>query len=627
MSIMRVENLGCSFDQKILFNDLTFSIQQGDALGLVGRNGSGKTTLLKCIAGVQSYQQGSITTPKGVTVAYLPQEVVLHSNHTVLEETMKTHGSLGKAYITLQTYEIDKKNHDADYAHAYSMYVSEEGPLKLVEAQKVLQGLGFDEEGWNKPVSMLSVGWQMRVVLAKLLLQKADLYLFDEPTNHLDLPSQEWFCTFLQESSSAYILISHDTHLLRAACKKTLEITRQSLHIYHGNYDYYREEKAKRTAVHAQAYELQQKEIARKKQTIARFKANANKARMAQSMQKELDKMELITPPESEEKTLAMPFIPLLSSGTEVITAHNVSKKYERTLFSELSFSIKRGERVAVVAPNGKGKTTLLSILAGTLSPDTGTVKYGHKVHTALFEQEQVRVLNPEKTILEEAESAATVQMRPMIRGMLGAFLFSGDEVYKKTKVLSGGERNRLAMAKVLLQQANLLFLDEPTNHLDIPSKEMLLEALKAYQGTIIFVSHDHDFVSQLATSVLGFEFAGVVYYPGGYESYLYNRKQLNNSTSLQQETVYQLPLSSSKAKDSSLTGNEIYELRKKQRAYEQKIEKWEQKKREYEYALGRYEYGTSLYTEAHQEYEKIEKELTSLFTQWEEVVMQLEGK
>ena len=495
--MITLSELSLSFGNRVIFDELSATFQETDRVGLVGRNGYGKSTLLKVIAGELALDGGYVYTLNGKRLAYLNQEVVVSSDLDPID------------FVVQESLKDDVIGHTPE-------------ALIRAEADKILRGLGFKSDMLQKPINTLSGGWKMRVVLAQLLLLKADFYLFDEPTNHLDIVAKDWFLNFLRYSPFGFLLVCHEKYFLNALCTKIFALDTPQGKIYKGNYDdYLVRMQADRQALEG-AYVQQQKMIKQKKETIARFKASSARASQAQSMMKELDSLVLIELPD-DPSTMHIPLPPIKPSGAQVVFVDNLSGGYEadKPIFSGVDFLIQRGEKVAIVAANGVGKTTLLYTISDKLKPFKGSVKEGYNVTSAMFYQEQAQVLNMDNTIWKEVTSVSSGMVEGAIRAFLGSFLFSGDDIHKKISVLSGGEKSRVGMIKVLLQQANFLLLDEPTNHLDIPSKDILLKALKNYSGTIVFVSHDRDFINKLATSIIELTPQGTVTYAGNYDDYL----------------------------------------------------------------------------------------------------------
>lgn len=627
--MLTVTNLSLTFNLRDIFNNISFNINKDQRIGLVGRNGTGKSTLLKVLSGEQGIDNGQILVEKGVKIAYFPQEVVLSSNLSVLDETLKTFGPLADfnhEFITL-TQDFEKEEEHAPvklerFAFLQGELTEHNFEQLVIDSKKMLTWLGFDPNKFDCPVSQLSVGWKMRIVLAKLLLQKADFYLFDEPTNHLDIVAKDWFLDFLKHSKFGFVLISHDRFFLDNLCSQIFELEMGKLKIYRGNYSKYLEQKEYDDVVLRSKYDAQQKHIKKTTDLINRFRAKASKASMAQSLLKSLEKIELIElPPGVPDIKLSFPNVK--RSGEIVLTVDDLSKSFDSTLlFEHVTFNIKRGDKVALVAANGKGKTTLLNLITGKYPLGLGSVKLGHNVEMAFFEQDQELTLNKEKTILEEAESVCTnSEMRQRVRGLLGAFLFSGDDAEKKVRVLSGGEKNRVAMVKILLQNANFLVLDEPTNHLDIQTKEILLKALRQYPGTILFVSHDRTFIDGLASHVLDLTPSGVINYPGNYESYCYHKAHNSQDIGeIKSEIQASGNIIAMPKVDNELSSKEWYELRKNLASTERKIESQEKELAALSERFENVEYGSQEYKQIFYKIEQIKKKLVDFYKTWEEL-------
>lgn len=567
-------NITLNFGGQKIFNALSFVCGAHDRVGLVGRNGSGKSTLLKVIAGQQRLDEGSVSIIRGRNIAYLPQDVVLQSDKSILDETctaFKDISELQQEQKRLEE-ELETSTDSTDlleqYAHVCEQLLHSDADAMQAEAKKILIGLGFKQDQFNDPVATLSGGWKMRITLAKLLLQKADFYLLDEPTNHLDIVAQEWFLQFLKSASFGFMIVCHDRYFLNELCTSILELENGKGTFYNGNYASYERQKEHNLALLEAAFATQQKEIKQKTETIERFRAKANKAAMAQSMIKALDKIERIEiPPRLAEIHFTFP--PVQQAGRVVLTVNDVAQSFKnKKIFEHVSCEIERGMKVAIIAANGVGKTTLFNIIIGKLPVQHGTIHYGHNVHAAIFDQDQTQSLDMDRTILENLLGSAPTTTEQKVRAFAGSFLLGKDAIDKKIKVLSGGEKNRVGMIKVLLQNANLLLLDEPTNHLDIQSKDILLKALQSYQGTMLFVSHDHDFVTHLATDILELRADGATMYHGNYELYLYRKNQENASNTSQvsnnkKDTLVQQKVA--QEKPATKTEVHIKELKNKQ--------------------------------------------------------------
>lgn len=624
--MIQVRGLKLAFGDQTIFDDVSFIINGNEKIGLVGRNGAGKTTLLKILARTQYPDEGSVTIQPTFKVAYLPQEVVLLSDRSVFTEALNVFNGLGNRLerikqleeMLLQTPGVLEVGKEL-VALQHQLH-DEESLVRVQETREVLRGLGFSSEMFGLLVNQLSVGWKMRLVLATLLLSRADFYLFDEPTNHLDLPAQDWFFDFLIRSKSGFLLVSHNRYFLDRACATIFELSLGALTVYRGNYTIYLEQKAQRQAALEKQYAEQQKFIQKQTAVIERFRASASKASTVQSMIKGLEKIEPIKL-EPVPRSVIFHFPPVPSAGKEVLMVQNVAMSFgTKPLFDKVSFIIKRGHKVALVAPNGTGKSTLLSLVMGKLAPSKGTVIFGHKVKPVIFEQDQNISLDSAKTVLDTAlDSCKTSEERQRVRAFLGAFLFSGDEVQKKVEVLSGGEKNRLAMVRVLLQNGNLLLLDEPTNHLDMQAKEVLLSALQQYQGTILFVSHDRDFLNRLATDIIELTPQGAFCYQGTYDEFLYAKSRLTSVATPPQEKNIQGGSQTPVKK----RGEELYQLHKRIRAVEGAIDRLEREKSALLERFERLLYGTAEYDQACQLLKELEQKLEKQELLWESLIEQ----
>lgn len=626
--MIQIKNLCLEFGEQTIYNNVNLTVESYDRIGLVGRNGSGKSTLLKIIAGQQGYDSGLINISKQKTIAYMPQDMVIASTKNVVDEALATNPALYTLKIELEKIEklFDAGVEvDAATVEKYAELQHEALELDLygtiAEVDKMLSGLNFDEKKKNSLVSELSVGWRMRLVLAKLLLQKADFYLFDEPTNHLDLHTKAWFLEFLENSSFGFLLVCHDKYFLDKVCTDTFALQFGQGKLYNGNYSYYKRVQAEQQEVLEKQYEEQQKMIKAKMVTIERFRAGT-KAKMAQSMLKELDKVERIEIG-PREKTITVQVPPVQKSGKDVLEVTKVSHAFEHPIFVDANCIIYRGEKIGLVAPNGTGKTTLFNLIAGKLKLQTGSIEEGYQVVSALFDQDQEKVLVPTNNLLQEV-MGYTQASEQKARSMLGAFLFSNDDVYKMTKVLSGGERNRVAMVKVLLKNANFLMLDEPTNHLDLESKEIVLQALQKFDGTLLFVSHDQDFVNRLATRIIELTPAGLKSYPGNYDAYLLFKAQED----AQQEEAVTKKAKKEDAKNPKKSGADSFsDLQKKCHNLELKIDKLNKELAFVTTKFFEHEYGTPEYNKAVTQQEKLEKEITQTTKEWEAVQHELDSQ
>jgi ATP-binding cassette subfamily F protein 3 len=538
--MLQLSGAGKRYGHKLLFDEVNWLVTPNERTGLVGGNGTGKSTLLKILAGIEGLDYGTRTHIKGMTLGYLPQDGLALSGRTVFDECLSVFDELRD-----MEHEQEKLTHvlsDADpksreYAAAADRY-SEIAELLVhhdiytLDSQvgAVLGGLGFSKEDWLRRTEEFSGGWQMRIALAKLLLQKPSLLLLDEPTNHLDLESRNWLENYLQTYENAFILISHDRYFLDMTVTKTVEVWNKRMHVYHGNYSKFLTLKDERRTQLMSAYKNQRDRIEALEAFINRFRAQATKAKQVQSRIKELEKIERIEVPE-EESTIHFSFPQPPASGRTVIEVSHLSKSYTnpdgspKRILDDVSFTIERGDRIALVGANGAGKSTMIRMLSGLEDPTSGTIRLGHNVLADYFAQDQYKVLDPNAEMLDDITGSNPKVDVVTLRSLLGCFMFSGDDVFKKLGVLSGGERNRYAMAKMLVSPANFILLDEPTNHLDLRAKDVLLEAIRDFTGTVLFVSHDRYFIDGLATRVFEVEDRRVHIYPGNYEDYLF-RKQ-----------------------------------------------------------------------------------------------------
>ena len=534
--MIQLSSAGKQFGSKTLFEGLDWLLTPGDRIGLVGGNGTGKTTLLKLLAGLDTLDAGTLSTAKGITRGYLPQDGLALAGRSVLEECLSVFGNLLEMESELEALthrmaELDPAGEEyarvAERYHALETEFQQRDGYSLeAQAGAVLNGLGFSREDQARPTQEFSGGWQMRIALAKLLLIKPNLLLLDEPTNHLDLESRNWLEKYLESYPHAFVLVSHDRYFLDVTVNKIVEIWNRRVWFYTGNYDRYLTQKEEHREQLESAYRNQQERIHHLETFINRFRYQATKARQVQSRVKELEKIERIDLP-PEEKTIHFSFPQPPASGRTVAEFRGVAKSYgEKQVFAGVDFVLNRGDRMALVGVNGAGKSTLIRLLAGTEPATAGETRLGHNVQADYFAQDQYKALDSEARLIDDIGSVAPAALsgQTQLRSLLGSFLFSDDEVFKRIGVLSGGERNRYALARMLLHPSNFLLLDEPTNHLDLRAKDVLLEALQKYSGTVVFVSHDRYFIDKLATRV--FEIGGgeVHDYPGNYEDYLWQK-------------------------------------------------------------------------------------------------------
>lgn len=537
--MISVDNLAVEFGNTTLFKDISFIINSKDRIALMGKNGAGKSTLLKILASVQEPTRGNISAPEGSVIAYLPQHLMVTDDNTVFEEASKAFAhihemeneinSLNKELETRTDYESEDYYKIIERVSTLSEhFYSIEDTNFDGEVEKVLMGLGFLREDFQRPTKEFSGGWRMRIELAKILLKKPDLILLDEPTNHLDIESIQWLENFLISSDSAVMLISHDKAFVDNITTRTIEVTMGRIYDYKVNYTSYLQLRAERREHQLKAYEEQQKMIADNMQFIERFKGTYSKTNSVQSRVKMLEKLERIEIDEIDTSHIKLKFPPAPRSGDFPVITDGITKRYgDHLVFKDASISIARGENVAFVGKNGEGKSTLVKILMQQIDHD-GTLNLGHNVKIGYFAQDQAAQLDGELSIFQTIDEVAKGEIRKQIRNILGAFMFSGDDIEKKVKVLSGGERSRLAMVKLLLEPYNVLILDEPTNHLDIKTKEVLKKALLDYDGTLILVSHDRDFLDGLVSRVYEFGNKQVKEHLGGIQSFLEKKQMLN---------------------------------------------------------------------------------------------------
>jgi ATP-binding cassette, subfamily F, member 3 len=520
--MLTVSQLSKSFAGRALFDDVSLQVNRGDRIGLVGPNGAGKSTLFSLILGETSPDSGTIAIEKNAAIGFLPQETAAAGDETVLELALAISPALVKAHHVIKQHESGNASDDAAYHRA--LHVSDEhGGWELEpKAKQMLAGLAFRESDFERPAKAMSGGWIMRAHLARLLVMEPDLLLLDEPTNHLDLESLQWFQEYLRTYPGGILMISHDREFLNQLVGSIIEIAHSKLTRYRGDWDNYIEQKAAREEQQLSAYKNQQKEIASLQLFADRFRAKASKASQAQSKLKQIDRMAKIAAPVARGKTIKFHFPQPVRSGHRVIALKDVDHAYvDLAVYRGLNFHAERGQRTVLVGPNGAGKSTLLKLLAGVLPVQHGTRELGHNVRAGYFSQNRIDVLNARHTVLESARDMLNPVSEQTARTVLGSFLFRGDDVFKTIRVLSGGEKSRLALVKLLLDPPNLLLMDEPTTHLDIGSIDALIGALKQYHGTLIFISHDVHFIRAIATNVLHINEGCLTNYPGDYDYYL----------------------------------------------------------------------------------------------------------
>ena len=575
--MLDVQNLGVSFGGEVLFENLSFRIGRGDRIGLIGKNGAGKSTLLKLLAGKNSPSVGGISIEKNATIGYLPQELEVENHRTVLEETFQAFPEILKNQ-SRQDQVSDLLNTRTDYEtdnyHELIQELSDLGTEFEVmggyqyktQSEKILAGLGFINSDFDQLTSNFSGGWRMRIELAKILLKSHDLLLLDEPTNHLDIDSIEWLEQFLMKYKGSVVLVSHDIMFLDQVTNRTIEIVNKRHFDLKKPYTLFMSLREEMRAQQQAAQKNQEKQIQQTEKLIERFRAKASKASMAQSLIKKLDKVERIEIDAEETEAMRLKFPVALQPGKMIFETKGLAKSYgDKKVLSDIDLYIERGTKLAFVGQNGQGKSTLAKLLVSAIK-GTGNLRLGHNVKIGYFAQNQSETLDTSKTVLQIVQDAATSDNRGKVRNMLGAFLFRGDSVEKKVSVLSGGERNRLALCKLLLQPLNVLVMDEPTNHLDIQSKKILKDALINFEGTLLMVSHDRDFLSGLCHQVLEFKNGKTKLYLDDVNTYLVNKKW---------DTLKELEKTERKSKSLDVRRND-YTLKKKEKSLKNKLSKLE---------------------------------------------------
>lgn len=624
------------FADRKIFSAINWHVRPTDRIGLCGENGAGKSTLLKMLAGLVESDSGTLQAAKGTTFGYLPQDGLEHRGRALFAEVHSALAELQEMERELRQLEekLATPHNDADmerYAELQHLFEERGGYQMESEVGRVLSGLGFSSADFDKPCETFSGGWQMRIALAKLLLQRPNLLLLDEPTNHLDLPARDWLEEYLLAYPYAVVLVSHDRFFLDKVVTRIVEIWNGDLTEYPGNYSKYIQARDERVAALKSAKLQQDEEIARIEGFINRFRYQANKASQVQSRVKQLEKVErILLPPERKKIAFSFPAPP--KGGRMAMELHHASQSYgELQVLQDVEVQVEQGERVALVGPNGAGKSTLMRLLAGVEAPTAGERKEGHNLQLAYFAQDQATELDPARDVYAELSADSPVAMVPKLRNILGAFLFSGDDIEKRVKVLSGGERNRLALAKLLLRPANLLLLDEPTNHLDLQSKQVLLNALKGYNGTIVFVSHDRYFVDELATRVLEVGGGRVESYLGNYEDFLAAKQRLgdsSHSTRRVEQHSPQVAVESPQDKDERLQAHaerKEHQRREKKRQrqladVEQQIEQFEAQLAELELVMAEPELyqDQERWRQVSSEHAVLKEQLDTAYQQWE---------
>lgn len=640
--MLSVQGLGLHHSGNYLFRDVNFTIKKEDKIGLVGKNGAGKSTLLKILSGEINFYEGNVIPEGNITIGFLKQDLDFVKGRTVWDETMQAFEQINQwkkeleevnhQLATRTDYESDdysqlihKMTELNDLLHHHDAY-NLEGDM-----EKVLLGLGFKAEDFGKITDEFSGGWRMRIELAKLLLQKNDLMLLDEPTNHLDMESIIWLESFLKDYPGAIVLVSHDKQFMTSVCNRTFDINNKKIDDYKANYSKYLTLRAERREKLEQAKRNQDAEIKQMEDNINRFRASATKASFAQTLIKKLEKIERIELDNEDVSKFNIRFQQSIVPGKVIFEAENLGKKYgDKQIFDHIDFFVNRGQKIALLGQNGQGKTTLAKILAGEIKDYTGTWTLGHNVNIGYFAQNQEEVLDPNKSVLEEAEDAATEETRPRVRDLLGSFLFQGEDVTKKTKVLSGGERNRLALCKLLLRPFNTLIMDEPTNHLDIQSKEIIKLALQNYDGTLIVISHDREFLQGLCDKIFEFRNGQMKEFLGNIDEYLeYRQKESIREISAekaklnqkQESKIEQKNIEKEITKQTNFISKEQKQLQNKIKKVEEKIAKLEENIAELEETFSK----TNPTEEQLHQYNLSKEELKNTTAEWEDLILQME--
>lgn len=640
--MLSIDNIRVDFGGTNLFHDISFIINKRDRIALVGKNGAGKSTLLKIIAGQQQPTAGTVSRPKGFTVGYLPQVMTHTDGRTVYQEA-----ELAFSHIHEMEEELERMNSELslrsdyesedyhrlieEYTHLNEQYTIMGGSHYEAEIERALTGLGFARTDFARPTNEFSGGWRMRIELAKLLLQHPDILLLDEPTNHLDIESIQWLEQFLARSGNAVLLVSHDRAFLNAVTNRTIEISCGRIYDYKLSYDKFMETRKERREQQIRAYENQQKEIADIKEFIERFRYKPTKAVQVQSRIKQLEKMVPIEIDEEDTSRLRLKFAPATRSGNYPVICSEVKKAFgTHTVFENVNFTINRGEKVAFVGRNGEGKTTLVRCILGEIDYE-GEITIGHNVQTSYFAQHEAQLLDENLTVFQTIDNVATGDIRLRIRDILGAFMFGGEASDKPVKVLSGGERSRLAMIRLLLRQMNLLILDEPTNHLDMQSKDILKEAIRDFDGTVIVVSHDREFLDGLVTKVYEFGDGKVREHLGGIYDYLATKRATNINEALAQATKPKAEEPQPKSiNENRLSYEAEKQLQKQRRKLERLVEEDEKAINELEGAISAIEGLISTVEGSTQEnfarYSTLKKQLDEAVMQWEKDMEELEN-
>lgn len=643
--MITINGLSVHFPGGYLFRDISFVVGNRDRIGLVGKNGAGKSTLMKVMAGKQEYESGSVVISAGQTIGYLPQEMVPSTQVSVLEEALTAFDVLNRMEKTLEQLTIQIAESTDYESKEYENLLQSHSELserivmmgsnnRQVETEKILLGLGFLHSDFSRKMTEFSSGWQMRVELAKLLLQKPEVLLLDEPTNHLDIESIQWLENFLRSYYGAVILVSHDRTFLDNITTRTIEITAGKIYDYKTNYSEYVKLHAERMEQQQSRLNNQQKQIAQTEKFIERFRYKATKSKQVQSRIKLLEKMDKIEIDDIDTSSIHFRFPPAPHSGKVVLETELLNKNYgEKTVLKEVDILIEKGEKVAFVGKNGEGKSTLSKIIVGEIESSGGVCRLGHSVSIGYFAQNQAALLDGEKTVFETIDEVAVGDVRTRIRNILGSFLFDENDIEKKVKVLSGGEKTRLALAKLLLEPVNLLVLDEPTNHLDMLSKDILKMALMQYDGTLIVVSHDRDFLQGLTDTIYEFSHHKVKQFKGDIFDFLQTKKiaDLDDLNQKSQQNKIKSEVVVTQSKQDYLKNKEresgLRKIRNKISSCEQEIETLENKLKQMDDSLASSDFANQIsdMNKFYTEYEEIKKQLSERMNEWEELQINLE--
>lgn len=637
--MLAISNMSFYFGSRPLYKDANLHIKPKDRIGLIGANGTGKSTLLRLISGEYTADEGNISKAKDCTIGFLNQDLLSYlTEESILAVAMQAfeEQNLLQAQID-ETLHLMETNYTDDLvnklAKLQERFEALDGYTIQSKAEEILEGLGFKTADLNRPLQEFSGGWRMRVMLAKLLLQKPALLMLDEPTNHLDLPSIQWIENYIHNYEGAIIVVSHDRAFLDNAVKTTVEVSQAKLNVYAGNYSFYLKERELRKEIQQSAYENQQDKIRQTERFIERFRSKATKARQVQSRVKALEKMDMIDEVIDESAKVNFKFNFGQKSGRQVMELDEIGKSYgDLTILKKTTARIERGDKIALIGANGKGKSTLLRIIAGTEKID-GERKLGHNVLFSFFAQHQLESLVVDNEILEELKQAGTAKNETELRNVLGCFLFGGDDVFKKIKILSGGEKSRVALAKVLISEANFLLLDEPTNHLDIQSVNILMQALTQYEGTFVLVSHDRHFISKVATKIWYIEDEEIKEYPGTFAEYNdWNEKQQAQKIAQKAPVAQEKKKKEKKKKpqdspEIKAIKREIRETKQVIEKVENRITKLEKQQQDIENQLGDnniYDNPDKL-NKTQEEFEKVRQTLAKANDEWEELAMKIE--